>query len=46
MTISCPRCGCIDVALVADNGAEYPQTRVEQYACNDCDDHFTEVLTA
>ncbi|MXR52327.1 hypothetical protein GRX03_12025 [Halovenus sp. WSH3] len=46
MTLSCPACGCTDVTMVADNGAEYPQTRVEFYQCVDCSERFREVLTA
>jgi hypothetical protein len=32
--------------MVADNGAEFPATRVEFYQCPDCDERFREVLTA
>lgn len=46
MTLSCPRCECIDVELTGDNGAAYPQTRVEFYECGDCGHEFREVLTA
>lgn len=46
MTLSCPDCGCTDVELVDDNGAEYPETRVEFYECADCGKRFQKVLTA
>jgi hypothetical protein len=45
MTLSCP-CGGTDVELVDDNGAEYPNTRVEFYECHRCGDEFKKVLTA
>jgi len=46
MTLTCPTCDCIDVKLTGDNGADYPQTRVEFYECADCGDEFKQVLTA
>jgi DNA-directed RNA polymerase subunit M/transcription elongation factor TFIIS len=46
MTLSCPGCGTIDIELVDDNGAEYPETRVEFYECHDCGNEFRKVLTA
>lgn len=46
MTLRCPDCDCIDVELVDDNGAEYPEMRVEFYACHGCGHRFREVLTA
>jgi len=45
MTISCPACGTIDVELTDDNGAEYPETRVEFYECRNCAATFRKVLT-
>ena len=46
MILSCPSCESVDVELYADNGAEYPQTRVEFYACRHCENRFKKVLTA
>lgn len=46
MTLQCPTCNSRDVELVDDNGAEYPQTRVEFYECHDCRHEFKEVLVA
>jgi DNA-directed RNA polymerase subunit M/transcription elongation factor TFIIS len=46
MTLDCARCGCRDIELVDDNGAEYPETRVEFYECRGCGREFREVLTA
>jgi len=46
MTLSCPQCDCIDIEMTDDNGAEYPQTRVEFYECRDCGNEFRKVLTA
>jgi len=46
MTLSCPSCDCRDIELVDDNGAEYPETRVEFYRCNQCSDEFRKVLSA
>jgi len=46
MTLSCPDCGTIDVELTDDNGASYPQTRVEFYECCHCANTFKKVLTA
>lgn len=45
MTLTCPDCGGYDVELVGDNGAEYPETRVEFYECA-CGHEFRKVLTA
>jgi len=44
--IECPDCGCTHMELVADNGAQYPQTRLERYECVDCGREKTVVLTA
>lgn len=44
MTILCPECGCVDVKVIGDNGAEYPETRVEFYECQRCDHEFSKVL--
>lgn len=46
MTIQCPDCETVDVELTDDNGAEYPQTRVEFYECRNCGHTFSKVLTA
>jgi DNA-directed RNA polymerase subunit M/transcription elongation factor TFIIS len=45
MTLTCPN-GHRDVELYDDNGAEYPETRVEFYECLRCGAKFQEVLTA
>lgn len=45
MTLRCEACGG-PVVIVGDNGAEYPQTRVERYECDQCGHEQTEVLTA
>jgi len=44
--VTCPNCDCYDVEIVADNGEEYPQTRVELYECHDCSHEFKKVLSA
>jgi hypothetical protein len=46
MTLCCPTCECVDVALVDDNGAQFPETRVEFYECRGCSREFREVLAA
>jgi DNA-directed RNA polymerase subunit M/transcription elongation factor TFIIS len=46
MTLSCASCGRTDVQLVDDNGAEYPETRVEFYECQHCNNEFRKVLSA
>ena len=46
MTLRCPVCQCVDLQLVGDNGAEYPETRVEFYECVDCGHRTRQVLTA
>lgn len=46
MTLTCPACDSVDVDLVDDNGAEFPETRVEFYECRQCGWEFKEVLTA
>lgn len=45
MTLTCPN-GHPDIKMVDDNGAEYPQTRVEFYECDACGAEFREVLVA
>lgn len=45
MTLTCPD-GHTDIELTADNGAEYPQTRVEFYKCHHCGTTFRKVLSA
>ncbi|WP_158298388.1 hypothetical protein [Halorubrum sp. SD626R] len=46
MTLTCSDCGAVEVELVDDNGAEYPETRVEFYECEVCHHEFRKVLTA
>lgn len=46
MTLQCPRCECVDVGFDADNGAQFPETRVEFYTCRGCGWEFREVLSA
>jgi len=46
MTLHCPACQSVDVVLDEDNGAEYPETRVEWYECNQCGNYWRKVLTA
>lgn len=46
MTLSCPSCDCTDVHLEDDNGASYPETRIELYRCVDCGREFRKVLSA
>jgi Zn ribbon nucleic-acid-binding protein len=46
MTIHCATCGCADVRLIDDNGATYPETRVELYECADCGHQQRKVLSA
>lgn len=45
MTYRCNNCGG-PVELEWDNGAEYPETRVEMYECIECDNQQKQVLTA
>lgn len=44
--IRCRACGCTHLKLAWDNGAEYPQTRVETYRCVECGNRETVELTA
>lgn len=46
MTLRCPSCETVDIEMTGDNGAEYPQTRVEFYECRGCGHEFREVLAA
>jgi len=46
MSLRCPNCQTIDIELVNDNGAEYPETRVEWYRCVHCNNEFRTVLSA
>jgi Zn ribbon nucleic-acid-binding protein len=46
VTLTCAACESIGVVLVGDNGAVYPETRVERYECQDCGHEFTKTLTA
>jgi Zn finger protein HypA/HybF involved in hydrogenase expression len=45
MTLTCNDCGG-PLRLKDDNGAEYPETRVEFYECPNCGNEQTKVLTA
>jgi transposase-like protein len=45
-TLSCPRCQTTDIRLVDDNDADYPETRIEWYRCQQCNYEFTKVLSA
>lgn len=45
MTLRCSGCDCTDVELVDDNGAEYPEIRVEFYECRGCGNRWRQVLT-
>jgi ribosomal protein S27E len=46
MTLRCYDCGSLDLILVDDNGAEYPETRIEDYECGDCGNEQRTVLVA
>jgi len=46
MTLSCPDCGSTGIEMTSDNGATYPQTRVEFYECWNCGNRFKKVLSA
>lgn len=46
MTFKCSNCDSPDIKLIDDNGAEYPNTRVEFYKCLECWQEFKKVLTA
>lgn len=46
MTLRCPACDAIEVELVDDNGASFPETRVEHHECEVCGHTFREVLVA
>ena len=46
MTLRCSDCDCTDIELTRDNGAQYPETRVEFYKCHGCGREFRKVLTA
>jgi len=45
MTITCDACGG-SMEVVGTNGAEYPETLVEERECQSCGYTTTEVLTA
>jgi len=45
MSLRCPDCDSPAVEIVNSNGAEYPETRVETYEC-DNGHEFKKVLTA
>jgi len=45
MTLRCNVCDG-PVRITDDNGAEYPETRVEFYECQDCGHEQKKVLTA
>lgn len=42
----CDACGSSDWVVVDDNGAEFPQTRIEECKCNNCGAEFRNVLVA
>jgi transcriptional regulator NrdR family protein len=44
--LRCPCCQTTDIRLVDDNDADYPETRVEWYRCQQCSNEFTKVLIA
>lgn len=44
MTLRCEVCNGV-VELVQDNGAEYPETRIEWYECEECGHEQQQVLT-
>lgn len=46
MTLRCRACDAVEVELVDDNGAEYPEARVEFYECEVCGHEFRKVLIA
>ena len=46
MTLRCPDCDALEIELVDDNKAEYPETRIEFYECEVCGREFREVLVA
>lgn len=46
MTLTCPACNAQEIELAGDNGAEYPETRVEFYECDACGNEWREVLSA
>lgn len=46
MTLTCSACDSYDIELVDDNGAEFPETRVEWYDCRGCGHNFKKVLSA
>lgn len=44
--MTCEACGSNDWIVVDDNGATYPETRVECCECQHCGYEFRQVLTA
>jgi len=44
--MTCENCGSTAWEIVEDNGAEYPETRIEQCECNNCGHEFRNVLVA
>jgi transposase-like protein len=44
-SLGCPRCQTTHVKLVDDNDADYPETRIERYHCQQCNYEFQKVLT-
>ena len=44
--MACPDCDSTNVEIVDDNGADFPETRVEFWECNQCGRHYREVLVA
>jgi hypothetical protein len=45
MSLRCPDCDTPAVEIVDSNGAEYPETRIEWYECENGHE-FRKVLTA
>mgnify|MGYP003868757373 CR=1 FL=1 len=45
MTLRCSQCDGV-AELYDDNGADYPETRVEFYRCVECGNEWSKVLTA
>lgn len=44
--MTCPSCDSNDWIVADDNGAEYPETRVEFCECRSCGHEWRQVLSA
>jgi len=44
--MTCENCGSTDWEILWDNGADYPETRIEKCSCNNCGHEFRNVLVA